>query len=65
MQAGARVLVDGAHAVGSWPGGQELDVPSLAAHYYTANLHKWCMTPKVRSYVCFVPAGVLRMCSPE
>ena len=36
LQAGVvRVLIDGAHAVGSLP---DLDVPSLGADYYTANL---------------------------
>ena len=36
-QAGGLVLVDGAHAVGSVP---HLDVPSIAADFYTSNLHK-------------------------
>lgn len=39
---GAKVLVDGSHAVGAVP----LDVPSLGAHFYTSNLHKWLCTPK-------------------
>ncbi len=39
---GAAVLVDGAHA----PGAIELDVPSLGADWYGANLHKWCHAPR-------------------
>lgn len=35
-------MVDGSHAVGSLP----LDIPSLGADMYAANLHKWLCTPK-------------------
>jgi isopenicillin-N epimerase len=40
--AGVPVLVDGAHA----PGAIALDIPSLGADWYAANLHKWAWTPR-------------------
>src|SRR5882672_1454841 len=36
------VLVDGAHA----PGNIALDIPSIGADWYAANLHKWCFVPR-------------------
>ena len=39
---GVPVLVDGAHA----PGSRRLDVPSLGADWYSANLHKWAHAPR-------------------
>jgi isopenicillin-N epimerase len=39
---GVRVLVDGAHVPGALP----LDISSLGADWYTANLHKWAHAPR-------------------
>ena len=39
---GVPVVVDGAHA----PGSIALDIPSLGADWYCANLHKWAHAPR-------------------
>lgn len=44
---GVPVLIDGAHA----PGSLALDIPSIGADWYVANLHKWAHAPR--------PCGIL------
>ncbi len=48
---GIPVLVDGAHAPGAIP----LDVPSLGVAWYSANLHKWGMTPRSSAFLWVSP----------
>lgn len=48
---GVPVLVDGAHA----PGARHLDVPSIGADWYAANLHKWAHAPRGCGFLWAAP----------
>jgi isopenicillin-N epimerase len=51
-EAGARVLIDGAHA----PGQVALDVPGIGADWYIGNCHKWLMAPRGCGFLWAAPA---------
>jgi len=52
-EAGARVLIDGAHA----PGMLSLDIPAIDADWYVGNCHKWLMAPKGSGFLWASPAS--------
>ncbi len=50
-EAGARVLVDGAHV----PGQLAVDLGSLGADWWTGNLHKWAFAPRATAVLWVRP----------
>ena len=56
---GARVLVDGAHAVGH----VDLDLAALGADWYVSNAHKWLFAPKGTAFL-YAAAAVRAITAP-
>ena len=52
QEAGAQVLIDGAHV----PGMLALDVSALGADWYVGNLHKWFFAPRSCGFLWAAPA---------
>ncbi|GMU66438.1 MAG: cysteine desulfurase [Acidobacteriota bacterium] len=59
-ERGITTLVDGAHA----PGAIALDLPSIGADVYVANLHKWAWTPRSLGFLWTSPAARAALHSP-
>jgi isopenicillin-N epimerase len=57
---GVVVIVDGAHVPGAIP----LDIESIGADYYIANLHKWMWTPISSGILWAVPARQVSLHCP-
>ncbi len=51
--AGAAVLIDGAHA----PGMIALDLPSIGADWFVGNCHKWLMAPRACGFLWANPSA--------
>ncbi|HEY3919371.1 MAG TPA: aminotransferase class V-fold PLP-dependent enzyme [Stellaceae bacterium] len=58
-EAGAKVMIDGAHA----PGQIALDVPAIGADWYVGNVHKWYFAPRSCGFL-WARAAMQRLTHP-
>ena len=58
-EAGAKVMIDGAHA----PGQIALDIAALGADWYVGNLHKWFFAPRSCGFL-WASAAMQRLTHP-